>query len=71
MSRLVMKEKTGWRLLVFSAVFLLAVSALAQMKQPWIGNPAPPFSLSALDGKKLALSDLKGKLVVLHFGAGW
>ena len=48
-----------------------AVSAPAQTKQPWIGNPAPPFSLATLDGKRLSLSDLRGQLVVLHFGAGW
>lgn len=66
-----MKRKTSWTLFALSAAFLLASAALAQMKQPWIGNPAPPFSLPTLDGKTLSLSDLKGKLVVLHFGAGW
>jgi cytochrome oxidase Cu insertion factor (SCO1/SenC/PrrC family) len=48
-----------------------AVSAPAQTKQPWIGNPAPSFSLPTLDGKRLSLSDLRGQFVVLHFGAGW
>jgi len=48
-----------------------AVSAPAQTKQPWIGNPAPPFSLPTLDGKRLSLADLRGQFVVLHFGAGW
>ena len=66
-----MKRETTWRLSALTATILLAAAALAEMKQPWIGNPAPPFSLSTLDGKKLALSDLKGRLVVLHFGAGW
>lgn len=63
--------KTSRRLVLFLAAFLPAVAALSEMKQPWIGEPAPPFSLSTLDGKKLSLSDLKSKLVVLHFGAGW
>jgi cytochrome oxidase Cu insertion factor (SCO1/SenC/PrrC family) len=53
------------------AALLLTAAAPVQMKQPWIGNPAPAFNLSALDGKALSLADLKGKLVVLHFGAGW
>jgi len=59
------------RLFLLAIALLLAVAALAQVKQPWIGNPAPSFSLSTLDGKKLSLSDFKGKLVVLHFGTGW
>ena len=66
-----MKSKTRRSLQALAAALLLAGAALAEMKQPWIGNPAPPFSLSTLDGKKIALADFKGKLVVLHFGAGW
>lgn len=66
-----MKTKTGRVISMLVVAFLPAVAALSEMKQPWIGTPAPPFSLSTLDGKKLSLSDLKGKLVVLHFGAGW
>lgn len=66
-----MKSNTSWRLFLLWAAFLLAVAALAQSKQPWIGNPAPSFGLSTLDGKKLSLSNLKGKFVVLHFGTGW
>lgn len=34
-------------------------------------DPASPFTLKALDGKRLRLSDLKGKIVVLHFYATW
>jgi hypothetical protein len=66
-----MKGGMSRRFVLPAAALLLAAAGLAQVKQPWIGNPAPSFSLSTLDGKKLALSDLKGKLVVLHFGAGW
>ncbi|HEV2064184.1 MAG TPA: hypothetical protein VGS00_06515 [Thermoanaerobaculia bacterium] len=66
-----MKSQTIRRVFALTAALLVAAAALAEMKHPWIGNPAPPFGLSALDGKKLSLSDLKGKLVVLHFGAGW
>ena len=53
------------------AVFLVSAPALAQVKQPWIGNPAPAFSLPTLDGKALSLADLKGNITVLHFGTGW
>ncbi len=66
-----MKSAMSSRFFLFTAAFLLPVAALAQVKQPWVGNPAPSFSLSTLDGKKVSLSDFKGMLVVLHFGAGW
>ena len=64
-----MTTRTGCMLSVLLAGFLPAASS--EMKQPWIGEPAPAFSLSTLDGNRLSLADLKGKLVVLHFGAGW
>jgi cytochrome c biogenesis protein CcmG/thiol:disulfide interchange protein DsbE len=42
-------------------------SATAQMKS----GPAPDFTLQALDGKTLRLSDFRGKAVVLNFWATW
>ena len=50
---------------------LLGVMAIAAADQPMIGQPAPGFDLRALDGEALSLTDLRGKFVVLHFGAGW
>jgi len=35
------------------------------------GEPAPDFTLTALDGSKVSMSDLKGKIVVLDFWASW
>src|SRR5215468_1061368 len=35
------------------------------------GQPAPDFSLTALDGKNLKLSDFHGKAVLLNFWATW
>lgn len=32
-----------------------------------VGQPAPPFSLPAVDGRTVALADLKGKWVVLEW----
>jgi cytochrome oxidase Cu insertion factor (SCO1/SenC/PrrC family) len=48
--------------------FLITANAI---KQPMIGSVAPPFRVQSLQGKSLQLSDLRGKVVVLHFGAGW
>ena len=36
-----------------------------------IGQPAPDFELSTLDGKAVHLSDFRGKAVVLNFWATW
>jgi peroxiredoxin len=36
-----------------------------------VGMPAPEISLPNPDGKKMALSDLKGKVVLLDFWASW
>jgi peroxiredoxin len=35
------------------------------------GKPAPDFTLATLDGGKMHLADLKGKIVVLDFWATW
>lgn len=35
------------------------------------GKPAPDFELATLDGKKVHLSDFKGKAVLLNFWATW
>jgi peroxiredoxin Q/BCP len=37
------------------------------MPKPTIGTPAPPFTLETDTGERLALDDLKGKVVVLYF----
>jgi thiol-disulfide isomerase/thioredoxin len=44
-------------------------SANGPAKGQLIGNLAPDFELPALDGKKLKLSDLRGKAVLLNFWA--
>jgi peroxiredoxin len=36
-----------------------------------VDKPAPDFSLEDLEGNKIALSDLKGKVLVLDFWATW
>ena len=38
---------------------------------PLLGRPAPPFTLTLLEGGELRLEDLGGKIVVLNFWAPW
>ena len=49
----------------------LAVYPPASEAQPVNGGQAPPFDLEALGGSRVSLDDFRGKIVVLHFGAGW
>lgn len=38
---------------------------------PLVARPAPNFSLTLFDGKKLRLEELRGKTVFLNFWASW
>lgn len=46
---------------------LLSVAALAAD----LNKPAPDFTLKAMDGSNVKLSELKGKVVMLNFWASW
>jgi peroxiredoxin len=52
------------------ALLLLAVPAWP-VHRVQIGKPAPDFSLPSIGGKKVSLSDFKGKAVFLNFWATW
>jgi len=60
----------------FSQLFkALGVGAAALMligaKPPTVGAVAPEFQLTLVDGTKVSLADLRGKVVVLNFWATW
>jgi peroxiredoxin len=60
----------------FSRLFkALGIGAGALMligaKPPKIGDVAPDFQLTLVDGTKVSLADLRGKVVVLNFWATW
>ncbi len=38
---------------------------------PQVNSPAPEFSLRALDGQQVSLSDLRGAMVLVNFWATW
>jgi len=48
------------------------VATVDSLDQPFdVGDPAPDFTLQKMDGGKITLADLKGKVVVLDFWATW
>ena len=54
---------------------LAAVCALstvqASAKRPTVGDLAPDFKMTLIDGSTVSLADLRGKVVVLNFWATW
>ena len=46
----------------------LLVGARPQLK---VGEPAPPFELTLIDGSKVSSDQLRGQVVVLNFWATW
>lgn len=49
----------------------VTMPGLSGVPAPAVGKPAQDFTLTTWDGKKVALSSLKGKNVWLTFGASW
>ena len=49
------------------ALFLLLAAVTIAQADVQIGQPAPDFSLTDCSGKKVSLSDFKGKVVVLEW----
>ena len=55
-----------------AAALLMAVAATpALAADPRVGQPAPDFQLTLVDGSHVRLSDLRGQVVVLNFWATW
>ncbi|MEW6116437.1 MAG: TlpA disulfide reductase family protein [Nitrospirota bacterium] len=54
---------------LFFAAFILCSASFVSAANP--GSPAPAFTLTDISGKKISLSELKGKVVLLNFWATW
>ena len=71
--------KTFQKYLLFVVLGLLAVAGYYfiqnlipfDRQRPTIGESAPEFSLVDLGGGRVRLSDFRGKVVLLNFGASW
>ena len=60
--------------LLGSAAIMVALLVLKEepaIKKAAVGKSAPPFELADLQGVKLSLDSLKGKVVVVNFWATW
>ncbi len=59
--------------ITFTAGSRRAVNDLTELtsKRLALGSPAPDFTLETSDGKKIALQDLRGSVVLLDFWATW
>ena len=67
--------KRLWILITVAALLLIGTVAYRLQSRPQfqaVGHAlAPEFSVTTIDGKKLALSDYRGKIVLLDFWATW
>jgi cytochrome c biogenesis protein CcmG, thiol:disulfide interchange protein DsbE len=54
-----------------AAMMLMVAARPLHANDLVVGKPAPPITLSTLDGKHVALSDLRGKVVIVTFWATW
>ncbi len=59
--------------ITFTAGSRSVVNNLTELasKRLTVGSPAPDFALETLDGKKIALQDLRGSVVLVDFWATW
>ncbi|MBN1805148.1 MAG: redoxin domain-containing protein [Sedimentisphaerales bacterium] len=58
-------------LLISLSIISFSYAQNSTNKSGLLGKPAPAFTLQELDGKKVSLSDFKGKVVILNFWATW
>lgn len=66
----------GALLLLMAASGAMAGDSLADLAMdlrlnPLDGQPAPLFTLTALDGQRTSLAELRGHVVLLYFWATW
>lgn len=66
--------RTGALRSALAVMLMLATTVTAgglEKLRAWTGGATPPLSLTGLDGKQHALTDYRGKVVVINFWATW
>jgi thiol-disulfide isomerase/thioredoxin len=58
-------------LLAFVAIGIFSGTSAAPKPSKRAGKPAPAATFTMVDGSKVSLADLKGKVVLLNFWATW
>ena len=48
---------------------VLAATVFASCGQQWVERPAPPVAFATIKGEKIAMSSLRGKVVLVNFWA--
>ena len=59
------------RLRILGALLALTLTGPALAKEPKVGQIAPNFEMTLVDGTKVKLADLRGQVVVINFWATW
>jgi predicted methyltransferase/thioredoxin-related protein len=65
-----MKQRLSIAILA-TIVFTLSIRAQVATRTPFVGQLAPAFSTTTTDGKTIALSDYRGRVVLVEFWASW
>lgn len=65
------KSDTGFEQYITDLEKEAHLKMMADLKTQIMDQPAPEFTLSDLDGKKVSLADYKGKVVIVDFWATW
>ncbi|WHO40595.1 redoxin domain-containing protein [Sphingobium sp. AP49] len=66
-----MRSIAAAALMLSMSVGAMNAGAAQAATKPVVGEMAPDFELTLIDGSKVSLADLKGQVVLLNFWATW